>query len=135
MAGQGHAAPFAIEPFVPLSRQVDLFAYAHAALAVLICACAIAVLRAPIRVEAPPQRSEPTTWKQRLRWFVFAAIPAAYLTAVTQFLTTDLTPAPLLWVVPLLFYLASFVLVFFAAASTTARDDVPLAVAPGRDHG
>lgn len=106
------AYPFAIEPFVPLSRQTDLFAYAYAALAVLICACAIAVLRAPIRVEAPLQRSEPTTWKQRLRWFVFAAIPAAYLTAVTQFLTTDLTPAPLLWVVPLLLYLASFVLVF-----------------------
>lgn len=95
------AYPLVIEPFVPLSRQVHLFGYAYAALAVSIAACAIVVVRAPVRVDAAPQHSAPTTWKQRRRWFVFAAIPAAYLTAVTQFITTDLTPAPLLWVVPL----------------------------------
>lgn len=106
------AYPFAIEPFVPLSRQVQLFSYAYVALAILIAACALVVARAPARLEASPQRSEPTSWRQRLRWFAYAAIAAAYLTGVTQFITTDVTPAPLLWVVPLVLYLASFVLVF-----------------------
>jgi uncharacterized membrane protein YhaH (DUF805 family) len=54
------------------------------------------------------------TRRLRLRWIALAAIPAGLLSAVTNQVTTDLISAPLLWVIPLALYLASFVIVFSA---------------------
>jgi hypothetical protein len=106
------AYPFVIEPLVPLSRQVQLAGYAYGALAMLIVACSAVAWRAPARAQAPLRPAQPIAWPRRFRWFSLALLPAAHLAAVTQFLTTDIAPAPLLWVVPLLIYLTSFVLVF-----------------------
>jgi hypothetical protein len=39
-------------------------------------------------------------------------IPSSWLLGVTTYLTTDIAPAPLLWVIPLALYLLSFILVF-----------------------
>ena len=54
----------------------------------------------------------PIDWRRRLRWLLLAAIPSGLLSAVTNFITTDLLSAPLLWVAPLAIYLASFVVAF-----------------------
>ena len=51
-------------------------------------------------------------WPRRLRWLLLAAIPSGLLSAVTNFIATDLVSAPLLWVVPLAIYLASFIVAF-----------------------
>lgn len=106
------AYPFVVERVVPLSQQARLVGYGYGVLAVLIVACAVMVLRGPGANAAAGATSEPIAWKKRLRWIALAALPSAQLVAVTQFFTTDVTPAPLLWVVPLFAYLASFVLVF-----------------------
>lgn len=45
-------------------------------------------------------------------WTGLAFIPSSLLLAVTTYVTTDLSPAPLLWVLPLALYLLSFTLVF-----------------------
>ena len=45
-------------------------------------------------------------WPRRLRWLLLAAIPSGLLSAVTNFIATDLVSAPLLWVAPLAIYLA-----------------------------
>lgn len=49
---------------------------------------------------------------ERLRWAWLAAVPAALLTAFTAHIATDIASAPLIWVVPLAAYLATFVAVF-----------------------
>lgn len=56
-------------------------------------------------------RGSPTPWR-RVRWVACAAAASSWLLAVTQYITTDLAPVPLLWVVPLSMYLLSFVIVF-----------------------
>jgi hypothetical protein len=47
-----------------------------------------------------------------LRWLLLAFIPASLLTGVTQAVTTDIAPIPLLWVIPLALYLLTFIIAF-----------------------
>jgi SAM-dependent methyltransferase len=47
-----------------------------------------------------------------LRWAALAAVPASWLSGLTTHATVEVAPIPLLWVVPLAVYLASFVVVF-----------------------
>ena len=51
-------------------------------------------------------------------WVALVFIPASWLMGVTAYLTTDLTPIPLMWIIPLSLYLLSFILAF---SSSTAR--------------
>lgn len=103
--------PLVIEPRVPLSEQVRLFGWGAAWLVVLVVACGVLVLRGPVKVDVPVAASA-VTWRRRARWVLLAAVPSALLVGVTQYLTTDVAGAPLLWAIPLFAYLASFVLVF-----------------------
>lgn len=50
--------------------------------------------------------------RERLVWTGLAFVPSSLLLAVTTYVTTDLSPAPLLWVLPLALYLLTFTLVF-----------------------
>ena len=52
------------------------------------------------------------TLRERLIWIGLAFVPSSLLLGVTTFITTDLSPAPLLWVLPLALYLLSFTFVF-----------------------
>src|ERR671921_566756 len=52
-----------------------------------------------------------TLWR-RLRWIGLTFVPSSLMLGVTAFITTDITPVPLLWVIPLSLYLFSFVVVF-----------------------
>lgn len=49
---------------------------------------------------------------RRLRWVALSAVPSGLLLAVTAFLTRDLAPVPLLWILPLSLYLLTFVIAF-----------------------
>ncbi|MFN7717151.1 MAG: spermidine synthase [Pseudanabaenaceae cyanobacterium] len=61
--------------------------------------------------EKKPQRN--TSSRQPwLSWLILAAIPSSLLLGVTTHITTDITPMPLLWALPLAVYLCSWVLVF-----------------------
>ena len=59
-------------------------------------------------------------WRTRLTWVALAAVPSALLVAVTNHVTTDLVPAPLLWVPPLGLFLLS-AMVAFGRASALPR--------------
>jgi hypothetical protein len=50
--------------------------------------------------------------KLRLKWLLLAAVPSSLLQSVTTYMTTDLAPVPLLWLIPLGIYFVSFVFVF-----------------------
>ncbi len=47
-----------------------------------------------------------------MRWVMLAFVPSSLMLGVTTYLTTDIAPFPLLWVVPLALYLLTFILVF-----------------------
>ena len=50
-----------------------------------------------------------TDW---IAWILLAAIPSASLLAVTSQITMEIAPIPLLWIVPMVIYLGSFILTF-----------------------
>jgi SAM-dependent methyltransferase len=61
---------------------------------------------------APPKTSSPATLRQRLAWTALAFVPSSLLLGVTTHITADIASAPLLWVVPLMLYLLTFILAF-----------------------
>jgi SAM-dependent methyltransferase len=54
----------------------------------------------------------PPSWRDRGIWVALSAGPSALLLAITAYLTTNLAPIPLLWVVPLALYLLTFIIAF-----------------------
>ena len=50
--------------------------------------------------------------RERLTWTALAFVPSSLLLGVTTYITMDVAAAPLLWVVPLILYLLTFILVF-----------------------
>ncbi|MFN0068413.1 MAG: fused MFS/spermidine synthase [Limisphaerales bacterium] len=57
---------------------------------------------------APPGVSR----RQMLRWLVLAAVPSSLSLGATLHLTTDIAATPLLWVLPLAVYLATYIVAF-----------------------
>jgi SAM-dependent methyltransferase len=116
------AYPALLEPVLGLTDQAELWSIGYLAFAALLAASAIVLWRA--EGPAPATREEPAqpppTWPQRLRWVGIAFIPSSLMLGVTSFLSVDLAPIPLLWVVPLALYLLSFVVAFSPGARSTA---------------
>lgn len=55
---------------------------------------------------------EAVAWTDCLRWFLFSAAGVIMFLSVTNIITYEIAPIPLLWVAPLCIYLLSFVLSF-----------------------
>ena len=55
--------------------------------------------------------AEMTMWR-RIRWVLLAAVPSSLMLGVTSYISTDLSPFPLVWIIPLALYLLSFILVY-----------------------
>ena len=54
-------------------------------------------------------------------WIAPVFIPSSWLMGVTAYLTTDLTPIPLMWIIPLSLYLLSFILAFSSSTAGLVR--------------
>jgi SAM-dependent methyltransferase len=115
------AYPFVFEPAIGLSAQRTAWIVGFGLLALALVGASLRqVMSAQGRRGAAPSEDEatipivPITRLRRARWLLLSAVPAGLLSAVTNFVTTDLISAPLLWVVPLSIYLGSFVLAFSA---------------------
>ena len=110
------AYPLLIEPRVGLAEQRVAFAIGLAAFVLLIGLVVVRSSRAtePIAPEVPAPPATPPSLAQQAAWLIAAFVPAGLLAATTNFITTDLISAPLLWVGPLGMYLASFVVAFSA---------------------
>ena len=52
-----------------------------------------------------------TNWR-RIRWVLLAMVPSSLMLGSTSYISTDLSPFPLVWAIPLALYLLSFILVF-----------------------
>jgi hypothetical protein len=128
------AYPLVVEPRLGLAAQARAWTWGYLALGLALIACLIAAVGAARRArgagalpagaaavefaiapaeelaERPAER--PVDGPERLRWTMLAFVPSALLLGVTRYLSTDVAPVPLLWVVPLAIYLLTFVLAF-----------------------
>ena len=112
------AYPALVEPALTLHAQRALWSWGYALLIALTLALAVFArartpaheptpTRAPAR-EPTPARAPASPW----RHLGLAAAPSALMLGATTYVTTDVAPMPLLWVVPLALYLASMALPF-----------------------
>jgi spermidine synthase len=114
--------PLLVEPLMALGRQTTTWSIGYGILIALIAAAGAMVLlekRAPEDVEetltedgAGANEAEEISWRRRFSWVGLAFVPSSLLLGVTGFLATDIASFPLLWVIPLMLYLLTFVLVF-----------------------
>lgn len=68
------------------------------------------------KTELEPEDFQPrpdvmTFWR-RARWVMLAAVPSSLMLGIISYISTDLSPIPLFWVIPLALYLLTFILVF-----------------------
>ncbi|SOD03321.1 hypothetical protein SAMN05216486_11016 [bacterium JGI 053] len=127
--------PFVMEPRLRLMEQSHVWAAGYALLAVLVIACAVLLWRlAPAGAAASADdaateaEAAPLPGRVKATWVALAFIPSSLLLSVTTFITTDVSPIPLLWVVPLALYLLTFTLAF--ATRPPLRHRWMLAVQP-----
>jgi hypothetical protein len=110
--------PFLIEPRLSSHQQSILWSTVYGVFAIC-CALAAWISRtyAP-RVSAESelpkteQAENPPAIRTRLLWLSLSACGSMMLLAVTNHLSENVAPVPLLWVIPLALYLLSFALVF-----------------------
>ena len=117
------AYPFLVEPRLRLVDQRAVWSAGYGILVLLIGGCAWLTTRAARVAPVPtePIASGHAAPRTIGRWILLAAVPSGLMLAITTYLTTDITPVPLLWVIPLGLYLLSFVLVFARHPRPTHR--------------
>ncbi len=101
------AYPFLLEPFLPLRAQ----AWTASGLVLLYAGVMAAFLGRVRRLDPqplPPARR--ASW--RPAWVLISLASSVLLMAVTNLATTELSGVPLLWVLPLVLYLLTFILAF-----------------------
>ena len=107
--------PFFIEPHMHGPDQARLWSALFVAFAV-ICSLAAWIGRgkgAPAeRVAVSIESSPPPAARTKLLWLGLSACGAMLLLAITNHLTQNVAPIPLLWVLPLALYLLTFTMVF-----------------------
>src|SRR5205085_2604606 len=102
--------PVLVEPFLAARAQVSAWSWLFGAFAVL---CAALAWRTPRAVgvahvaEAAPLVKRDFAW-----WLALSATGSVMLLAVTNHLTQNVASVPLLWLVPLTLYLATFIIAF-----------------------
>lgn len=104
--------PLLIEPQFDLSDQGWAWAAGFVLVALLTAGCGLSVWRTAALPVAAAQPAPPLTGADRRGWVWRAALPSSLLVGTTTYITTDLTPVPLLWVVPLGLYLVTFIVAF-----------------------
>jgi SAM-dependent methyltransferase len=109
--------PLIVEPTLALETQRFLWAGGFVLCLCLVGLCGLVSLSVVERGQPEITPSEPSGNTPMSPWLAwrclgYSALTSSLLVSVTTHLTTDITPMPLLWVVPLGLYLLSFVLVF-----------------------
>ncbi len=111
--------PFLIEPNIGLDAQKSIWSMGYGLLCLLIIACAYTLWRNQLSntVETPisfedVEDKEALPLSRKLHWLALAFVPSSLLLGLTNFISTDIASAPLLWIIPLTLYLFTFILVF-----------------------
>lgn len=132
------AYPLLLEPRLAVATggwasQTGLWAWGYVLYALLVAACGVVLWRTR-REEAPAvaapiaEEDARDAWKTQGTWIGLAFIPSSLMLGTTLTLSTDVAAVPLLWVLPLAVYLATFVVAFSAwgpAAADASRWILP----------
>jgi hypothetical protein len=108
--------PVLVEPELGLKSQSWFWAGTFAALLLGLIACGWTTLRqsgaAVPHTAAAIDAPDAPDWKRRLHWLALAAAPSSLFLGVTLQISTDIASVPLLWILPLMVYLLTFVIAF-----------------------
>lgn len=107
------AYPVAIEPYLTLTQQRVGWSLAFIGFLALMALCALNVRGrgSDHQAQATAAPTRPSA-RRLMSWCLWAFLPSSMMLAATAHLSTDIAAVPLLWVLPLAAYLASFVLAF-----------------------
>lgn len=107
------AYPVLIEPLLGAQAQSTAWTAGYVLVAALIIAAAAMAIASHGMTPKPLPHSEAApSSRRRAYWMAAAAVPSAMSLGVTLHISTDVASAPMLWVIPLALYLATFVLAF-----------------------
>lgn len=123
--------PAVLERYFPARELALVWTVGYILLIPILFLCARATRQEAVE-DAEPIESEPVG-KKRWLWILLGVGPSAALVGLTNFLTTNVAPMPLLWVLPLALYLLSFIIVFsnyWKIPSGWLRAVFPFAVFP-----
>jgi hypothetical protein len=110
------AYPLLFETLLARSSQQWLWGVGYAVFAILL-GVAWWMARPDKSLDASPEAESSGPWSQALYWAALAALPSAFLLAVTNLISAEVGSFPLLWTMPLMAYLISFIIVFGKAFS------------------
>ncbi|MEQ1855447.1 MAG: fused MFS/spermidine synthase [Longimicrobiales bacterium] len=111
------AFPLVLEPLMAGTVQARSWMIGYIVFVVLAALCVFVVARSGdggrgTAIVGGTHDERPVTTHDRLFWLAASAAPSALLLGVTQYLTSEIAPTSLLWVLPLAVYLATFVAAF-----------------------
>lgn len=106
--------PVLIEPFWSTRLQSVVWSVAYVGFALFCAALALRARRLGALGGTDPDNgdNDDPSAGMRLLWVGLAFCPSVLLVAITSHLTQNIAPVPMLWVVPLALYLASFIFCF-----------------------
>jgi len=116
--------PLLLEPMLTLKQQASLWVALYAFFVLGVMGCLLQVRRAAPAVPEPVQAAA-----RRDRaglWFFLSACGAVMLYATTNMVCLDVAAVPMLWVVPLVVYLATFILCFEGGGGYRRAWGIPL---------
>jgi SAM-dependent methyltransferase len=110
--------PFLLEPWIATKVQAWVWTGAYALFVGLASAAAFSSLKVisaaanAVVEEAKPVTEPPPTVARQVLWCTLAGTGSLLLLAVSNHITQNVAAVPLLWIVPLTIYLATFILCF-----------------------
>jgi len=113
--------PSLVEPQFSLSQQSQLWSWGYLALGSLVFLCAwlarnavpVSANEQEVQGTAPsPYTTSPLAKSRWWRWVGLAFLPSSLLLGVTTYITSELAPVPLLWIIPLALYLITWIAAF-----------------------
>ncbi len=118
--------PFLFEPLWSTGMQAQIWQYGFYILMVIVATCLLLHRRHANMAQAPVAASTDTPserpdWPLRAQWLLFAFIPSSLSLGVTTFITSDVTSAPMLWVLTLALYLITFMIAFTQRGESLRR--------------
>ncbi len=140
--------PVLFEPAWTLIEQTGFWSIGFVAYLILICLCAVLLIRAVRNAGAPTGAHNPEgitsqdnsagsndaypAQKPRhaeyISWVGLATLPSVMLLAVTNQITQDVAAVPFLWVLPLSIYLLSFIIAFSERLQGLRPAYIPIAL-------